>query len=325
VVDGVVVVDKAVGWTSHDVVARCRRIYGQRRVGHSGTLDPGATGVLLVGLGRATRLLRFLDLPKRYTGELVLGIGTTTLDADGDVVASADPSAVAAIAGERVRAAAVALTGPILQVPPMVSAVHHGGRRLHELAREGVEVERRPRLVTVYAFEVTPTADPAVWVMDVACSSGTYVRVLAADVGAAVGLPAHLRGLRRTAIGPFAGGQSLEVIAEDPLAAVLSPADALAGMPVLTADALDVRHGRALPGDAASGVGPWRVLDHTGALLAVYERAPDGRLAAAVVLAAEHGPEPDRGHGPEPDRGHGPEPDRGHGPEPDRGHGPDER
>ena len=125
-VDGVVVVDKAAGWTSHDVVARCRRIYGQRRVGHSGTLDPGATGVLLVGLGRATRLLRFLDLPKHYTGELVLGVGTTTLDADGEVVARADPSSVTAA---QVRAAAAALTGPILQVPPMVSAVHHGGRR----------------------------------------------------------------------------------------------------------------------------------------------------------------------------------------------------
>ena len=95
-VDGVVVVDKAAGWTSHDVVARCRRIYGQRRVGHSGTLDPGATGILLVGLGRATRLLRFLDLPKRYTAELVLGVGTTTLDADGEVVARADPSHVTA-------------------------------------------------------------------------------------------------------------------------------------------------------------------------------------------------------------------------------------
>jgi len=289
-VDGVVIVDKPAGWTSHDVVARCRRIYGQRRVGHSGTLDPGATGVLLVGLGRATRLLRFLtDLPKRYTAELVLGVGTATLDDSGDVVARADPGSVRA---EELRAAAVALTGQILQIPPMVSAVHVGGRRLHELAREGIEVDRPARPVTVYAFELAPTADRAVWRMTVTCSSGTYVRVLAADVGAAVGVPAHLRNLRRTAIGAFGleRARSLAQLERDPAAAVIAPADALADYPALVLDedgARGVAHGRRLPAEAVTGdgVGPWRVLDASGTLLAMYERADDGRLAAAVVLA----------------------------------------
>ena len=138
---GLVVVDKEAGWTSHDVVARCRRIFGQRRVGHAGTLDPDATGVLLVGLGRATRLLRFLTaLPKTYEAEVVLGTATSTLDASGEVTGTWDMDAVTLA---EVREAAAPLTGPIDQVPPMVSALKVGGRRLHALAREGVEVERR--------------------------------------------------------------------------------------------------------------------------------------------------------------------------------------
>src|SRR6516165_8280780 len=236
VVDGVVVVDKPAGWTSHDVVARCRRIYGQRRVGHSGTLDPGATGVLLIGLGRATRLLRFLtDLPKRYTAELVLGVGTSTLDDSGAVVARAD---AAGVTDEQVRAAAASLTGPILQVPPMVSAVRVGGQRLHALARQGIEVERAARPVTVHAFVVTPTSEPAVWQMAVTCSSGTYVRVLAADVGAAVGVPAHLRRLRRVAVGSLGEdrARSLEAVQADPAAAVLAAADALADYPAVAVE-----------------------------------------------------------------------------------------
>ena len=142
---GLVVVDKEAGWTSHDVVARCRRIFGQRRVGHAGTLDPDATGVLLVGLGRATRLMRFLTaLPKTYVAEIVLGTATSTLDASGEVVGEWDMSGVTLA---QVRAAAAGLTGTIEQVPPMVSAVKIGGRRLHELARQGIEVERPPRRV----------------------------------------------------------------------------------------------------------------------------------------------------------------------------------
>jgi tRNA pseudouridine55 synthase len=285
-VDGIVAIDKPTGWTSHDVVARCRRIYGQRRVGHSGTLDPGATGVLLVGLGRATRLLRFLtDLPKSYTGELVLGVGTSTLDDGGEVVARADPGAVTA---DQLHAAAAGLTGDILQVPPMVSAVHVGGRRLHELAREGVEVERAPRPVHVHAFELTPTGDAAVWRMAVTCSSGTYVRVLAADVGASAGVPAHLRALRRTAIGSFgaADAWALDRLEAEPEAAVIPLATALSDYPALTVEGdevASVSNGRTLS-RTADGDGPWRVVDRSGELLAMYARGADGGLRPAVVL-----------------------------------------
>lgn len=286
-------VDKPAGWTSHDVVARCRRIYNQRRVGHSGTLDPGATGVLLVGLGRATRLLRFLtDLPKSYTADLVLGVATATLDDEGEETGRWDMADVDPLA---VKAAAATLTGPILQVPPMVSAVRVGGRRLHELAREGIEVERRPRPVTVWRFEVTPTADPLVWEMEVTCSSGTFVRVLAADVGAALGGGAHLRRLRRTRIGSFAVEQArtLEALEADPPSAVLSPAEALCDYRSVTVDVETaglVAHGRPLAADALGpeGPGPWPVQGPDGALLAVYERRGAGSLLyPAVVMAAE--------------------------------------
>ena len=143
-ISGLAVVDKPAGWTSHDVVARCRRVFGQRRVGHSGTLDPDATGVLLVGLGRVTRLLRYLtELPKVYVGEVVLGTETSTLDAAGEVTATFDM----AVTDADVQKVLPRFVGSILQIPPMVSAVKIGGRRLHELAREGVEVDRPPRPV----------------------------------------------------------------------------------------------------------------------------------------------------------------------------------
>ena len=156
--DGLAVVDKAAGWTSHDVVAKARGVLGTRKVGHSGTLDPDATGVLLLGVGRVTRLLRYLGLPaKRYTGVLVLGTATSTLDASGEVTGTWDMTGVGVA---EVRAAATAFTGEILQVPPMVSAIQIDGRRLHELAREGIEVERAARPVTVHRFEVGAADGP---------------------------------------------------------------------------------------------------------------------------------------------------------------------
>ena len=198
---GLAVVDKPAGWTSHDVVARCRRLLGTRKVGHSGTLDPGATGVLLVGAGHATRLLRFLgDLPKTYVGEVVLGAATTTLDDEGEVTATFSMEGVTLASA---RAASAALVGAIEQVPPMVSAVQVGGKRLHDLARQGIEVHRDPRPVTVHSLQLDATDDPLVLRLAVTCSTGTYVRVLAADLGALLGGGAHLRRLRRTAIGPF--------------------------------------------------------------------------------------------------------------------------
>ncbi|MDQ1438806.1 MAG: tRNA pseudouridine55 synthase, partial [Acidimicrobiaceae bacterium] len=231
-IDGLAVVDKAAGWTSHDVVAKCRGVFGQRRIGHSGTLDPDATGVLLVGLGRVTRLLRFLtDLPKSYVGEVVFGVSTSTLDSSGEVTARHHM----VLGADEVAVAATRFVGHIEQVPPMVSAVKVGGRRLHELARAGIEVERAPRPVTVHRLAVVPTDDPLVYGIEVDCSSGTYIRTLAADLGAALGGGAHLRNLRRTAIGSFGLGEArpLEALAPE---AVLSPAEAMRDYPSLVVE-----------------------------------------------------------------------------------------
>ncbi|HZN13002.1 MAG TPA: tRNA pseudouridine(55) synthase TruB [Acidimicrobiales bacterium] len=274
--DGLVVIDKPPGWTSHDVVARCRKIFGLKRVGHSGTLDPDATGVLLVGLGRLTRVLRYLTvLPKSYVGEIVLGTATSTLDAAGDVVATFDMSRITAADVER---AAATLVGDIEQIPPMVSAVKVGGRRLHEVARAGEEVERAPRPVTVTRFDVRPAAEAGVYTAEVDCSSGTYVRTLAADVGTALGGGAHLRNLRRTAIGSFtlADATPLEAVVAE---SAIAPASALRDYPSAVIDddeVIAVSHGRTL---TPRFEGPWRVLDAAGDLLAVYEGA-----AASVVL-----------------------------------------
>jgi tRNA pseudouridine55 synthase len=235
--NGLVAVDKDAGWTSHDVVARCRRIFGQRRVGHAGTLDPDATGLLLVGLGRVTRLLRFVSaLPKTYTTDIVLGTATSTLDASGEVVGTFD---MAHVTPDMVREAAAGLTGDIEQVPPMVSAVKVGGRRLHELARQGVEVERAPRPVTVFRFDTEPDAvRPGVYRAEVECSSGTYVRVLAHDLGRALGGGAHLDNLRRTRIGSFgeADMRTLDELEEAGAPAVLTPAQAMRDLDAVTVE-----------------------------------------------------------------------------------------
>ena len=287
---GMVVVDKEAGWTSHDVVARCRGIFSQRRVGHAGTLDPDATGVLLVGLGRFTRMLRFLSaLGKTYEAEVVMGVATTTLDASGEVTGSWD---MATVTLDEVRAAAKSLTGAIEQVPPMVSAVKVDGRRLYELAREGVEVERKARPVVVDRFDVSaPTGTPpGVFRIEVDCSSGTYIRTLAADLGTALGGGAHVRALRRSSIGSFAldGAHRIDEITA---AHVLTPAQALRDMARVEVDAEMsklVTHG--LPLDrislGAQGEGPWALVDLGGELLAVYERTATDRVVAACVLAS---------------------------------------
>ena len=273
------------------MVARCRRIFGQRRVGHGGTLDPDATGVLLVGLGQATRLLRFLsELSKSYVGEVVLGTATSTLDAAGDITGTWD---MVALTPADVEAAAARFVGEIDQVPPMVSAVKVGGRRLHELARAGVEVERAARRVTVHSLAVAPTGEPGVFRLAVDCSSGTYVRSLAADLGTALGGGAHLRNLRRIAVGPFSVDEArpLESIGPDD---VMPPVEALRGRPRVVADdevAAAVAHGKVLDrarlGAEAHGDGPWPVVDAAGRLLAVYEPYDrgDGLTKPSVVLA----------------------------------------
>ena len=291
-VHGAVIVDKEEGWTSHDVVARLRKIYGQRRVGHAGTLDPDATGVLVVGLGRATRLLRFVqESGKAYRGVIAFGVSTTTLDAAGDVV-DREPMPV-----ERpdVEAATRAFIGEIEQLPPMVSAVKVKGRRLHELARKGIEVERAPRRVRVDRFEVEdfePGPYPRATVV-VECSSGTYVRSLAADLGERLGGVAHLAGLRRLRVGSFDLGQAhpLSEIERDPEAVTIEPVELMRDLERIDVDAEQARaiaHGVTFPatvlaGDDA-GPGPFAIVGPDGDLLAVYERRRSG-LKPTVVLA----------------------------------------
>jgi tRNA pseudouridine55 synthase len=313
VIDGLAVVDKPAGMTSHDVVARCRRIFGQRKVGHAGTLDPDATGVLLVGLGQATRLLQFQSgLPKSYIAGIVLGVATTTLDAAGEVTGRWDQRHVSL---EDIRRAAAQLTGTIWQTPPMVSAVKVGGRPLHELARQGLEVDRAPRQVEVTCFEVESmspdevldarrsgdgcgaglageeaeeTAPGPVLSVRVDCSAGTYIRVLAADLGAALGGGAHVRWLRRTAIGPWTEAMATGL---DELSAanVLPPAASLPWLDAVAVDAelaREIEHGRVLgrPEFTGQGHGPWRMVGPGGDLLAIYQNHGADRVKPAVVL-----------------------------------------
>ena len=287
--DGVAVVDKPSGWTSHDVVAKSRGLLGTRKVGHSGTLDPDATGVLVLGVGRATRLLTFLSgLDKRYVGEVVLGTATSTLDAAGEVTGTWDMSGVRA---DDVRRAAAGLTGDIDQVPPMVSAKKIDGRRLHELAREGIEVERPAVPVRVDEFQVGDAVEAGVLPIDVTCSAGTYIRSLAADLGAALGGGAHLRALRRLSVGPYTIDEAVPLDQLTP-ERLLPPVEALRGRARITVDdqtAALVRNGRVLD-EGALGIepeaaGPWAVIDDDGALLAVYVRHRGETIKPGVVLA----------------------------------------
>jgi tRNA pseudouridine55 synthase len=291
--DGLVVVDKAAGWTSHDVVGKLRGLYGQRRVGHAGTLDPDATGVLLVGLGRVTRLLRFLQQTgKSYRGRVVFGVATDTLDASGAVLERTEMS----ITRAQLANAADAFTGDIEQVPPMVSALKLGGRKLYELARQGEEVERAPRRVRIDALEIEafeggPYPEAT---LRVDCSSGTYVRSLAADLGSALGGCAHLATLRRLRVGSFTldEARSVDEIAADPDRCVRTPATAMRDLEQVVVDAEQVRavaHGATFAASAVqvgAGDGPFAFVDEGGVLVAVYERRGRG-VKPAVVLAAE--------------------------------------
>jgi tRNA pseudouridine55 synthase len=278
-VDGVLVCDKPAGMTSHDVVARVRRLAGQRRVGHGGTLDPPATGVLVLALGRATRLLPFLPMePKRYLARVVFGAETDTLDASGKVTATADAGAVDA---DAVRAALARFVGPQQQVPPMVSAVKLGGERLYAKARRGESVERAARAIVIHALELLDfgAGDRPEATVAVTCSGGTYVRSLAADLGRDLGTLAHLAGLRRTAVGRFAERDAhtlaeLDAMAAAPgglAAAVLDPVAALDGVAV-----------RSLTAAEATALASGRSLAPSGRGEPVAAIAPDGRLVAVI-------------------------------------------
>jgi tRNA pseudouridine55 synthase len=288
-VDGVVVVDKPAGWTSHDVVAKLRRVFSIKRIGHAGTLDPDATGVLVVGVGRATRLLRFLtDTTKVYEGGISFGVATDTLDAAGQETARRpmpDLTAEALVAATR------AFVGEIDQLPPMVSAVKVDGRRLHELARAGEEVERAPRKVRIDGIDVAvfvPGEFPGATVR-VTCGGGTYIRSLADDLGAALGGCAHLAWLRRLAVGPFGIEEAhlLPEIEEQGAALLLPPVEAVRHLEHVTVDAEvahGVRNGTVFPAAVlcpGEDSGPIAIIGPDGDLLAVYER---GRASARPLV-----------------------------------------
>jgi tRNA pseudouridine55 synthase len=283
VTDGFAIVDKPAGMTSHDVVGRARKQLSERRIGHAGTLDPDATGVLLLGIGRATRLLQFLSgSDKTYVADIELGTETDTLDAAGVVTATYDMSSVTVA---DVVAAVPQFVGDIDQVPPMVSAIKIGGRRLHELAREGIEVERPARRVHVARFDIEPVAG-LVYRAEIDCSSGTYIRSLAADLGRALGGGAHLRTLRRTRVGRFAIDEAcpLDALVVRPMI------DAMRGTREVRVDdamVVLIRNGRVFSRDelgVGTGDGPWSVVSAAGELLAVYASHGAERVKPTVVL-----------------------------------------
>ncbi|MFN8104757.1 MAG: tRNA pseudouridine(55) synthase TruB [Acidimicrobiia bacterium] len=267
-----ILVDKPASVTSHDVVGRARRALGIGRVGHSGTLDPMATGLLVLGVGWATRLLRFTDsATKTYDAGVALGVETDTWDADGEVVATVP----VVVSPEAVRAALSEFVGDLAQVPPMHAAIKVGGEKLYDKARRGEQVEREPRAVTVHGLDVTGIDGDQVH-FTLSCSAGTYVRSIAHDLGAALGCGAHLCALRRTAIGPHrvADALSLDELGEAGRDALRPPLDLVAHLPRFEVDADDaarVMSGRRIEGVGA-GTAPVAVVACEGVrLLAVYE------------------------------------------------------
>ena len=283
-VHGFLLIDKPAGITSQGLVGQLRKKFNERQVGHAGTLDPAATGLMLVGVGRATRLLTFLvGMDKTYEGELTFGARTDTLDAAGKVIETFDmPNFVSTDVESCITKN---LTGDIMQIPPMVSAIRVEGKRLHQLAREGIEIERTPRAVTISRFDVKPTSDPHTWSFAIDCSSGTYIRSLADDLGKLMGGGAYLKTLRRTRVGPFGIGSATDVgyaVLSDPLAAVAH----MARVQVDDSTKARVLHGSVLDqGDLFAGDGPWAVCDLAGELLAIYEPHRESTVKPAVVIA----------------------------------------
>lgn len=287
VTHGLCVVDKPAGVTSHDVVGMLRRRFDERQVGHAGTLDPDATGVLVVAVGMTTKLLRFIEkTTKRYEGEVVLGTETNTLDSSGEVTATYEMDGVTVDAAQAI--VDEHLTGDIEQIPPMVSAIKIDGRRLHELAREGKVVDRPPRPVTIHEFVVTGRPEPTVLSIEVACSAGTYIRTLAADLGHLLGGGAHLRNLRRTAVGEFTIDEAgppdeCELLPVETAVRGLARVPADANLAGLVAD------GRVLPRPVEMGDGPWAVFGPDARLIAVYEAFGVAEAKPSVVLPTASG------------------------------------
>jgi tRNA pseudouridine55 synthase len=288
--DGLVIVDKPGGMTSHDVVARLRRLAGTRRVGHGGTLDPMATGVLVAGIGKATRLLGHLTLAeKEYLATIRLGQATDTCDAEGEVISGAPAGLVTP---DAVRAATVPLTGEIQQVPPAVSAVKVAGTRAYRLARAGAAPVLPPRPVTVRSFRVLSerrAGDLLDVDVAVTCSSGTYIRALARDLGEALGVGGHVTVLRRTRAGSYdlTMARTLDQLEAElsliPLAR--AAADAFPSRHLTGEEAERLAHGARLPGGTGAGPGPAAAFAPDGTLIALVEER-DGNTLPVVVFAA---------------------------------------
>jgi tRNA pseudouridine55 synthase len=286
---GVLPLDKPVGPTSHDAVAAVRRALRTRQVGHTGTLDPFASGLLLVCVGAATRLAEyFAPLPKTYVATLRLGEATDTDDHTGEVIASSD--GWRGVTREQVEAALAAQVGSIEQVPPAYSAKKVEGERMYAVARRGGEVERKPVTVTIHAIRIVSIDLPEV-VFEVECGSGTYIRAIARDAGEALGVGGHLRELRRTRIGPHDVARAVPMDrlgeAEWVAGAMLAPAEAVSHLPRVVVDErgeAELRHGRAVAADGAGGEGPVALVSVDGALLAIGEAA-EGRVRPRKVFA----------------------------------------
>jgi tRNA pseudouridine55 synthase len=275
---GLALIDKPSGITSHDAIDHVRRALGTRKVGHAGTLDPLASGLLLVGVGRATRLLRFLgDLQKVYEGTGVLGVETDTLDAEGSVVREAPVD----VGESELRAAMAAFVGDIDQIPPAYSAVKVGGRKLYDAARTGERLEAPPRRVHVPTFELRALRPPR-FEFTVRCSSGTYVRSLVADVGTKLGCGAHLGALRRTFIGPFRVDDARPPDAPEPLLPVDRAVAHLDAVTLHPEEAKVAVHGCCL--GPAGIVGPYRAVAPDGRLIGIY-RDQGGKAVPEVILA----------------------------------------
>ena len=280
---GILLVDKPQGITSHDVVARARKSVGTRKVGHAGTLDPMATGLLILGVNSATRLLTYIvGLDKQYTATIRLGVATTTDDAEGEPLAEGPAAALSAVTDDAIIAGAAGFAGTILQRPSSVSAIKVDGRRAYALAREGAPVELAPRSVTVSAFDVLAIRRSE-WIdvdVRVDCSSGTYIRALARDLGELLGVGGHLTALRRTRIGPFRVDAAVgpdEPLAERMLAPAAVAASLHPRLDLTAQEAVDLAHGKRI---ALAGAGTRAAVAPDGRLVGLVE-AVDGK---AVVL-----------------------------------------
>ncbi|MBK8558769.1 tRNA pseudouridine(55) synthase TruB [Candidatus Amarobacter glycogenicus] len=291
--DGILLIDKPAGWTSHDVVAKARRITGQRRIGHTGTLDPMATGLLVLCLGQATRLVEYLTgHDKRYTGTIALGRTTTTDDAEGETVEeSAVPRMDEGILDDHLEA----FRGPILQKPPVFSALKIAGRRAYDLARSGEAPELAARRVTVHGLDAA-IAGPGTVAIDVSCSSGTYIRSLARDLGPSLGCGGHLSALRRHRAGPFSlqGAVTLERLeaaaADGTLDELLLPTDdgiSVIDAAILGAEGVDaVAHGVAwqAPGGTIRAADPVRIYGTLGEFVGIGSVSDTGEIRPRKVF-----------------------------------------